>query len=158
MTTSNVKKQFNDLDYDIKYTFILGLGYKKKEEFIKKVNKLNKNIEVLINVNNMAEYMERADIAISSQGRTMYELAYMLVPTIILAQNEREQLHGFGYIDNGFINLGLGKDVSKKSILSTLKWLIENKEIRKQIQTKMLDLNLEEGIKRVKGIILGENI
>lgn len=156
--TEKVLDVINDLDYDIKYTFILGLGYKKKEEFIKKVNKLNKNIEVLINVNNMAEYMERADIAISSQGRTMYELAYMLVPTIILAQNEREQLHGFGYIDNGFINLGLGKDVSKKSILSTLKWLIENKEIRKQIQTKMLDLNLEEGIKRVKGIILGENI
>ena len=36
------------------------------------------------------------DIAISSQGRTMLELASMAVPTILLAQNEREQHHDLG--------------------------------------------------------------
>lgn len=146
------------LDYDIRYTFILGLGYSKKEEFIRKAKESGKNIEVLINVSNIAKYMGRADLAISSQGRTMYELASMLVPSIILAQNERELLHGFGYMDNGFINLGLGKDVSNEAVMSTIKWLIENKEIRKQIHMKMLNLNLTDGIKRVKNIILGDNI
>ena len=44
----------------------------------------------------MSVYMAEADIAISAQGRTMYELAVMQVPTIVLASNNRETQHTFG--------------------------------------------------------------
>ena len=64
--------------------------------------------------------MRKADIAFSSQGRTTFELASMGVPTIVMAQNEREQLHTFAQMDNGFINLGLGSEVSDEDIASTL--------------------------------------
>ena len=39
----------------------------------------------------------------------------MGVPTIVLAENEREQLHTFAQMDNGFINLGLGSEVSDET-------------------------------------------
>lgn len=42
----------------------------------------------------------------------------MGVPTIVLAENEREQLHTFAQMDNGFINLGLGSEVSDEDLAS----------------------------------------
>jgi spore coat polysaccharide biosynthesis predicted glycosyltransferase SpsG len=145
-------------DLDIKYTFILGMGYKKTSELIKKVERSNQNIEVIQDVKLMTEYMGKADIAISSQGRTMLELASMAVPTILLAQNERELHHEFGYLKNGFVNLGLGKEVDNKTIRETLIWLINSPQIRYQMRKQMISVDLRRGIKRVIKIILGEEL
>jgi CMP-N-acetylneuraminic acid synthetase/spore coat polysaccharide biosynthesis predicted glycosyltransferase SpsG len=145
-------------DLDIKYTFILGMGYKKTNELIKKIERVNLNIEVIQDVKLMTEYMGKADIAISSQGRTMLELASMAVPTILLAQNTRELHHEFGYLKNGFINLGLGKEVDNQTIRETLIWLINSPQIRYQMRKQMLSVDLRSGIKRVIKIILGEEL
>ena len=100
--------------------------------------------------------MKKADVAISSQGRTTFELASMGVPTIVLAQNKREQLHTFAQMNNGFINLGLGSEVADDDILNTLKWLIDSGSIRKEMHSLMLRTDLLSGINRVVRIILGE--
>ena len=107
-------------------------------------------------VKTLSIYMSQADLAIASQGRTMYELAYMTVPTIIMAQNERELTHEFGYLSNGFINLGLGKELDDKTIYQTILWLINCPQIRVQIKNEMEKLDLENGVYRVKKLILGE--
>ncbi|EYA68652.1 cytidylyltransferase -containing domain protein, partial [Bacteroides fragilis str. S24L15] len=39
--------------------------------------------------------MSKCDIGITSRGRTGYELAVLGIPTIAMAQNEREEKHGF---------------------------------------------------------------
>lgn len=142
---------------EIHYTFILGLGYEKAHELISKSD-ISCNIDIIIDVKLMTEYMKKADIAISSQGRTMLELASMEVPTILLAQNEREQEHEFGYLKNGFINLGLGTEVEEKTIKETLLWLINSPQIRKQMKEHMRNNDLKKGIKRVRDIILGYNV
>ena len=121
----------------IHYTFILGMGYKKTNELIEKSKNLNLNVDFIQDVKLMTEYMGKADIAISSQGRTMLELASMGVPTILLAQNKREQHHEFGYLKNGFINLGLGSEVEDDTIKQTLIWLINSPQIRKQMKDQM---------------------
>ena len=141
-------------DTDIHFTFILGLGYKNHEVFTEKCTEYE-NITVVRNVTNMADYMYNVDLAISSQGRTMYELASMRVPTVIIAQNEREMQHGFGELSNGFLNLGLGEKVDETTILATLKWLIETSFVRKCMYEKMSSINLSNGIGRVKKIIVG---
>ncbi len=46
----------------------------------------------------IAKYMLNADIIFSSAGRTIYEIASISTPAIILAQNERELTHFFCYI------------------------------------------------------------
>ena len=80
----------------------------------------------------------------------------MGVPTIVLAQNRREQLHTFAQMNNGFINLGLGSEVSDEDILSTMDWLIKSTSIRREMHDLMLRNDLKSGIKRVQRIILGE--
>jgi spore coat polysaccharide biosynthesis predicted glycosyltransferase SpsG len=108
------------------------------------------------NVARMSDYMGRADLAVSSQGRTMLELACMGVPSILLAQNQRELKHQFGYLQNGFINLGLGSEVQNDTIEETLIWLTKSAQIRSQMRDCMLMTDLKNGIERVKPLILGD--
>ena len=142
----------------IHYTFILGMGYKGANELIEESKLHNINVDFIQDVKLMTEYMGKADIAISSQGRTMLELASMSVPTILIAQNKREQHHEFGYLQNGFINLGLGSEVEDDTIKQTLLWLINSPQIRKQMKNQMEKKDLKKGIDRVKNIILDRNI
>ena len=86
----------------------------------------------------------------------MFELAHMTVPTVVIAQNKRELTHEFGYLANGFINLGLGENIDVSTIRETLTWLYRSPQIRKQIKMQMSGYQLEKGIHRVKKLILGE--
>ena len=98
--------------------------------------------------------MEKADLAITSQGRTVYELASLGIPSIVLAQNERELLHTFAREENGFINMGLGAKVDTKEIDNTLNKIIEDYSKRKEMNKKMLSKELKKGITREINLIL----
>lgn len=137
---------------DIAFDFILGSGYSGKLS----VNDIIPSIEIYSDVVRVSDHMRKADLAISSQGRTTFELASMGVPTIVLAQNKREQLHTFAQMDNGFINLGLGSEVSDEDIAAAIEWIISSKSIRSEMHRLMLANDLKSGIRRVKRIILGE--
>lgn len=141
---------------DVEYTVVVGPGYAEFEKIQDIAENSALNISVFKDVNNMAEMMKRSDIAISSQGRTMLELASMNVPTILMAQNERELTHEFGYLSNGFINLGLGEAIDSSSIALTLEWLMNTPQIRRQMYNQMQKKDLRNGFKRVKSIILGD--
>lgn len=144
-------------DKSIHFTFILGFGYRYKQLIIDEVEKMDLHVSIVCDVKHMTEYMQKADLAISSQGRSMYELAIMHVPTILLAQHEREALHTFGELKNGFINLGIGDSISVSTIESTIKWLITCPQIREQMKQQMHSLNLKQGINKVIDLIFKEN-
>ena len=93
-------------------------------------------------------------MAISSQGRTIFELAHYCIPSVILAQNERETLHTFASAKNGFINLGLGSSVTNKNIINALELICESTPLRKNLYDSMSALHLERGIDRVIDLIL----
>lgn len=152
--TFKVLDSLEFLPNNVKYNFIVGMGYKYTQELIDKSKKLNLDIEVISNVKRMSDYMAKADLAVSSQGRTMLELASMAVPTILMAQNEREQHHEFGYLQNGFLNLGLGNKVEIHTISETLNWLINSPQIREQMKEQMLKKELKSGIQRVINLII----
>ena len=145
------KTNANDPAYA--FDFLLGPGYKGELEM-----DLAHGISISRNVARVSDHMRDADLAFSSQGRTTYELASMGVPTIVLAQNERETLHTFAQMDNGFINLGLGNRVSDEDLASTFNWLVGAKSVRREMHNLMLANDLRSGIKRVTRIILGETI
>ncbi|MDA3862374.1 MAG: glycosyltransferase [Deltaproteobacteria bacterium] len=142
---------------DLHFTFIVGMGYGNVSKLKNIVKKNKLNVEIIQSVKFMTRYMEKADLAISSQGRTMLELASMAVPTILLAQNKRELHHEFGYLKNGFLNLGIGKDVNIATITETVKWLVNTPQIRKQMHNQMLSFDLKKGIKRVLKVIFEED-
>ena len=57
--------------------------------------------------NVMSRMMEGVDLAICSAGRTVYELAHMRVPAIVLSHHAREEMHTFARPRNGFFYLGI---------------------------------------------------
>lgn len=140
---------------NIKFEFITGLGYKNKENGV--VTREEKNIFVYPDVPNVTKYMREADLAITSQGRTIFELAAMRIPAIVLSQNEREQTHFFAQMENGFLNLGVGAKVDSVLIENTLEWLVSTAIVRKNMYKIMEKYDLRKGLKRVKNIILGED-
>jgi len=139
---------------DMRFIFITGSGYDALSQGI--VTDSTKNITVLNDVKRVSEYMQQSDLAFTSQGRTVFELASLGVPSIVLAQNEREQLHTFAQMQNGFVNLGLGAHISVETIEATFKWLVETPQIRLEMRELMLTHDLKKGVKRVADIILQE--
>ena len=147
-----IAKKVHQVFPNIQYTFITGIGYNCKENEL--VSDEEYNIQILNNINNISYYMQQADIAFTSQGRTVYELASLGIPSIVLAQNERELLHTFAQMPNGFMNLGLGKEISEETIKNTLEWLIQTPQIREEMRNLMLKSNLKEGLNRELELIL----
>ena len=116
---------------DVDFTVVLGRA-KHNVDGLLEYNSLP-NIEVLYDMANMPELMSACDVAVTSRGRTGYELALMGIPSIAMAQNKREEKHGFVCNENGFTYLGLNPpDEILKSNLDM--YLTLSREARQRFQ------------------------
>ncbi len=135
-----------------RYQFIVVLGRAKADadELLKYNEYLN--IEVLYDVPDMPRLMSSCDIGITSRGRTGYELAMLGIPTIAMAQNKREEKHGFVSNENGFTYIGLNPP--DEIIEASLKmYLTMSKANRQRFQDMLLSHDLRQGRKRVMNLI-----
>ena len=134
------------------YHFVVVLGRAKQNvEELLQYNQYE-NIEVLYDVGNMPELMTSCDIGITSRGRTGYELCMLGIPSIAMAQNKREEKHGFVCNENGFTYIGLNPD--DEVIESNLKMYLNlSMKARLNFQTKLLSHNLRAGRQRVMQLI-----
>ena len=135
-----------------KYHFVVVLGRAKYNvDALLEYNKYD-NIEVLYDVSNMPELMTSCDVAITSRGRTGYELALLGIPSIAMAQNKREEKHGFVCNENGFSYIGLNPD--DEVIESTLNMYLKmSQKTRQRYQDKLLSHDLKNGRRRVMALI-----
>lgn len=134
------------------YNFYVVLGRAKLN--VKNLMSYNKyeNIEVLYDIKNMPEIMSMCDLAVTSRGRTGYELAILGIPSIAMAQNKREEKHGFVCHENGFNYLGLNpSDFIIKTNLDL--YLHLTKEERLVLQKTLLSKDLRNGRQRVMNLI-----
>jgi spore coat polysaccharide biosynthesis predicted glycosyltransferase SpsG len=91
---------------------VAGPGYAHREALERHLATLaNPRIAFTHATNVMSRMMEGADLAICSAGRTVYELAHMRVPAVVMAHHERELGHRFARAANGFSWLGLMRPV-----------------------------------------------
>lgn len=136
------------------YEFVVVLGRAKHNvETLMEFKKYD-NIEVLYDVPNMPELMTSCDIGITSRGRTGYELALLGIPSIAMAQNKREEKHGFVSNENGFSYIGLNP--ADEVIESNLQMYLKmSKKSRQRFQDMLLSHDLRGGRKRVMGLING---
>lgn len=134
------------------YEFVVVLGRAKYNiDGLLKYNE-KPNIEVLYDIKNMPEIMSSCDVAITSRGRTGYELAILGIPSIAMAQNEREEKHGFVCNENGFTYIGLNPD--DEIIESNLRmYLNMSKKNRQRFHEMLLSHDLKGGRERVMKLI-----
>lgn len=139
----------------VKFHFLLGFAYPFADKVL---TDEENNIFVYKDVKRVSAYMSQMDLAITSQGRTVYELASMGVPSIVLAQNEREAEHVFAGIQNGFINLGLGSMTDALTIISTVQWLMSTPNVRREMRKLQLQKDFSKGHERVLKLIMADEL
>ena len=106
-------------------------------------------IKVIKNTKRISDYMAIADVAVTSGGRTVLELAGVGVPPIVICQNERETKHTFAREENGVINLGYRLNVQDKEIIDAFMSLVVDSKARENNIQKLNAMDLTNGKKRV---------
>jgi len=140
---------------NVELIVILGLGYSRRNKIknlSKKMNNSGFNVKIIERSDNLSQYFKDCDFAITSNGRTVFEIAAMKIPMIAIAVNKRERLHSFvRYSKSGF-----HVDVrSKNDYLQILKKINEmmNYQTRNKFVKNMYNVDLLNGIERVKDLI-----
>jgi spore coat polysaccharide biosynthesis predicted glycosyltransferase SpsG len=134
---------------------ILGLGYSKRNEIKKMSNEMNQigfNVKIIEKSDNLSEYFKQCDFAITSNGRTVFEIAAMKIPMIAIAVNNRERLHSFvRYSKCGFhIDMHSKQDYS--IVMKKISHMM-NYEYREKFVKNLHEIELLNGIDRVKKLI-----
>jgi len=112
---------------DISIYIVTGPGYQYYSELEKYISKM-KNVSLTYATGVISEIMENAQIALTSNGRTVYELAHMNIPSIVISQHKRESGHKFSSLENGMVNIGIfDKKETKHLITSTFERMLEDR-------------------------------
>lgn len=153
--TLKVAQALNDIKKELEITIVQGPLYQHREKLKKFLTKSKQDFLVKLNVRNMAELMLSSDIAFTAGGETSYELAATGTPSINISQSKHQVINAREEAKKGFlINLGLGKQVSKKKILKTTEELSENYKLRQTMSKKGRQLVDGGGAERVAEIVL----
>jgi spore coat polysaccharide biosynthesis predicted glycosyltransferase SpsG len=144
------------LEQGIALDIALGPGFAHNEELDSVVEQYPDSlIRIINNTTRISEFMCQADMAITSGGRTVLELASLEMPTIVICQNRRETTHTFASSENGIVNLGFHGEVTDEDILETTKSVALDRDLRRTMRKKLKKLDLTKGKQRVVQRIMG---
>lgn len=116
----------------IRILVVIGSGYNFKNELNNEIKLIYPDVECFTGTSAISSIMERSQVAVCSNGRTLYELAQMNIPALVLSHNSRENSHSFVDVAEGFINLGIiDGSKTKETILSSFKRLVTDIELRR---------------------------
>jgi spore coat polysaccharide biosynthesis predicted glycosyltransferase SpsG/CMP-N-acetylneuraminic acid synthetase len=103
----------------------------------------------------ISKMMERSQVAITSNGRTVYELAHMHVPSVVISQHDRERTHSFACEKNGFVHLEKhGAGVSGTQLLRAFVRIVNEFSYRKRLFRRIARHHFSDNKKRVVKRIL----
>ncbi len=139
-------------NYQNKINIIFDAGYENIEDFISRYES-NPLVQVYQNISNISEFMFKADLIITSASKTMYDACSLAIPTICVCQDELEKTHVFANASNGIINMGLGEELTKQEIVAQFVAIVNNPEIRIEMNNKMKRIDLKHGFENIESII-----
>ena len=140
---------------NIEFTIILGIGYSHKKllnNLILKMRKNNFQLKIIEGSDFLAKFFRETDFAITSNGRTVFELAAMNVPIITIPVNNREKTHSFVKYANVGFQIDPDSKFFETQFLDSFNKMCSYK-IRKKYKMQLKNLNLLEGINLVYYII-----
>ena len=138
----------------IKVRIVCGSGYLYKKELEDIINEhKDMSIHVTYATEVISRIMEKTQIAICSNGRTVYELADMNIPSIVISHHERENGHSFAQLDKGFINLGVVDKYIGRKILKAFEKLLYDRDYRYLLFLNISKYGFRQNKKKIIKII-----
>ena len=133
---------------------VSGEGYGYKEELQKLIAGLDAEVTYTHVTGVISRIMENAQLAISSNGRTVYELAHMNIPAVVLSHHARELTHRFACEKNGFLPLDISnKPENDPNILREFQRLVEDVDYRHRLFNNMYHHDFLQNKHKVVGQI-----
>tara|TARA_Y100000590_G_C15732009_1_gene1017350 strand:+ start:1798 stop:3429 length:1632 start_codon:yes stop_codon:yes gene_type:complete len=133
------------------YSIVIGQDYKNKKELLEQISKMkDEKFKIILNdnVDLLSKIFHESDFAITSNGRTVFELGSLYVPMIVIPVNKRENTHNFvEKYNTGYILKNLNESTSKEFhniFKSMLKY-----QNRQKFHENLGKINLLYGVDRV---------
>ncbi len=142
------------LQIPLKVTVLLGEKYSHDKTELQMMALGRRNTHVKERQGNPLALLATADIILCASGYMPYEIAFMGIPCIVLAQNDFEASLDFPKEKHGFIHLGPGRKVKQSSLLNAIMEPLLHESLRTKAINRQLALNLGEGGKIICEAIL----
>jgi CMP-N-acetylneuraminic acid synthetase/spore coat polysaccharide biosynthesis predicted glycosyltransferase SpsG len=94
-------------------------------------------LDVVHNVRSMAAEMARADLVLTSAGRTVYEAAACGTPVAVLAQGARDATHAHLSLESGVVFLGIGPLTDDEHVVGVVGRLLADHSLRSELSERL---------------------
>lgn len=121
-------------DYQGHCTVVIGPGFGRSLS----LETYGLNGEIHQNLKYMPGVMRKADLAVSSAGRTITELTSLGIPVLCLCQNDKELTHTHASARFGVVNLGLGELTEPATIAAHIQRLVDGSALRQTLRRRAL--------------------
>lgn len=138
---------------DVQTNVICGAFYSDFEG-LKEKFKGYANVRFYQNVSNLEEFMDKADLAISAGGTTLYELCAKGTPTISYSFADNQWHNVCQFDEDGLISYA--GDVRKDDVYGNIYGLYEeykNPDLRKKLSRRMQDVMDGQGAARIAALL-----
>jgi spore coat polysaccharide biosynthesis predicted glycosyltransferase SpsG/CMP-N-acetylneuraminic acid synthetase len=134
---------------------VLGPAFSHRQELERLLAAPPRPFRLLERVDQMAALIDEADLVICSGGMTVYELAALGTPGIVLCQNAREAERMARFAQHGtVVNLGLGTEVGEAAIAETVGSVLADAGLRRRLSDSGRRLVDGLGTNRVVDVIM----
>lgn len=138
---------------DWRITVVSGLGYPHADALERAARRARHPVEVVVHTPIVSRYMARADVAVTSAGRTVFELASLGVPMLVIPQNERECRHTFALDSPGVVSLPPAAQLEELEFLDAMSQLLDSRRLRESLHRSLLAADIRGGIDRTLAVI-----
>jgi UDP-2,4-diacetamido-2,4,6-trideoxy-beta-L-altropyranose hydrolase len=153
--TIRLIEALSTLESNLMKTIVIGAGFAHRDKLGDRKNLGENNFVFKDNVERMSSEMSCADIAISAGGNTLYELAAMGVPTLVLWEDEHERILADSFASRGAVlNIGNGMSTPKKVITDSILSLLSDQARLDEMRSCSMSIVDAKGVNRVCKAIL----
>ena len=157
--TRRVLSEISDLcaEQDIRLTVLLGAGYTAHDSLTPFVSDNgNGHIEFARHTFDISSYIRSADLVISAKGRTVFEIAAVGTPAIVIPQNEREEKdHTFARMEYGFLVMSRKDSETPGTISDTVGRVVADTGLRMRMRQSMLKWDFADNRRKILSIVQG---
>jgi len=142
-------------ELDVFVHIVTGPGYRDYKD-LKRALSAYTGVSLTHDSEVISSIMEQVQLAVTSNGRTVYELAHMNIPAIVIAQHERELTHSYASDSKGFVPLGIYQPNKTEQLVSkALERLIKNVSYRRGLFDRLTELEFNENKMKVVNKLQG---
>jgi spore coat polysaccharide biosynthesis predicted glycosyltransferase SpsG len=136
--TLKVAEALQDLDPALDLLAVTGPAFSFRRELLALVPRLRRRLTVIDEAHgHISELMLEADVMVGSGGMSVYEIAALGTPGVILGQNAREDKRMREFAQQGTVEyLGLGPEVEPGAIAEAVARLLADPEKRRQMSMR----------------------